>query len=75
MNNNTDWVKETSYLRGAGGGTTTAPLQPKLPLLNLPPRLVSVLATPALLNRDAVASSPERLPLLDLEDDTTGPKS
>jgi len=53
-------------LRGPEGGRT----QPMFPLINLPPKLVSVLATPALLYRDAIgASSPERLPLLDLQGD------
>jgi hypothetical protein len=52
--------KKGYYLRDMGGAA-----QPKLPLLNLPLRLVSVLATPVLLNH---ASSPEVLLLLDLGD-------
>lgn len=52
------------YLRATGA----AGALPRLPLLILPSRLVSLLATPTLLYRDAVASSPETLPLLDLGD-------
>ena len=54
--------KKSAYLRGREGGRA----QPKFPPVNLPPKLVSLDVMPALLNRDANASSPARQPLLGL---------
>jgi hypothetical protein len=57
-------LKKKFYLKQTGEREA----RPKLPLLNLPPRLFSLFATPALLNREFVVSSPGTLPLLGLGD-------